>query len=94
MAKFHADLFLAAIGKRSGFVHSGLTDFCLATACLYENLHEYPVPLQRIAREQAKAAILDWMAFNHHARLHSAPGCLSPMQYEQRWLAAQRKNAA
>ena len=50
---------------------------------------------QRFAtREQAKAAILDWMAFYNHARLHSARGYLSPMQYEQRWLAAQRKNAA
>ncbi len=45
-------------------------------------------------REQAKATILNWMAFYNHARLHSALGCLSPMQFEQRWLAAQRKNAA
>jgi len=30
----------------------------------------------------------------NHSRLHSALGYLSPMQYEQRWLAAQRKNAA
>ena len=47
-----------------------------------------------VTREQAKAATLDWVAFYNHARLHSALGYLSPMQYEQRWLAAQRKNAA
>lgn len=47
-----------------------------------------------ITREQARTAILNWMAFYNHSRLHSALGYLSPMQYEQRWLAAQRKNAA
>lgn len=45
-------------------------------------------------REQAEAAILDWMAFYNHARWHSALDYRSPMQYEQHRLAAQRKNAA
>ena len=40
---------------------------------------------QRFAtREQARTAILNWMAFYNHSRLHSALGYLSPMQYEQR----------
>jgi len=43
---------------------------------------------------QARQAILEWIAFYNHARLHSSLGYLSPMQYEQRWIAAQRKNAA
>jgi len=37
---------------------------------------------------------LDWMAFYNYKRLHSTMGYVSPMQYEQRWHAAQRKKAA
>lgn len=45
-------------------------------------------------RDQARQAIMDWLAFYNHSRLHSALGYVSPMQYEQRWLAAQLKSAA
>jgi transposase InsO family protein len=45
-------------------------------------------------RREAMDAVLDWMAFYNHRRLHSTLGYLSPMQYEQRWYAAQRKKAA
>lgn len=45
-------------------------------------------------REQAKQAVMDWMAFYNHRRLHSSLGYLSPMQFEQRWYEAQRKKAA
>ena len=45
-------------------------------------------------RQQAMDAVLDWMAFYNHRRLHSTLGYLSPMQFEQRWHAAQRKKAA
>ena len=44
--------------------------------------------------QQARQVILDWIAFYNHSRLHSALGYLSPMQFEQRWLAAQHKTAA
>lgn len=46
------------------------------------------------AREQARQAVMDWMAFYNHRRLHSSLGYLSPMQYEKRWYEAQRKKAA
>jgi transposase InsO family protein len=50
---------------------------------------------QRFAtRDQAKQAVMDWMAFYNHRRLHSTLGYLSPMQYEQRWYETQRKKAA
>lgn len=42
-------------------------------------------------RREAMDAVLDWMAFYNHRRLHSTLGYLSPMQYEQRWYAAQQK---
>jgi len=45
-------------------------------------------------RDQARQAVMDWLAFYNHSRLHSALGYVSPMQYEQRWLAAQLKSAA
>ncbi len=45
-------------------------------------------------RREAMDAVLDWIAFYNHRRLHSTLGYLSPMQYEQRWHAAQRKKAA
>jgi transposase InsO family protein len=58
----------------------------LKTACLHG---------RRLAdRGEVRTRILDWIAFYNHARLHSALGFVSPMQYEQRWLAAQRKSAA
>jgi transposase InsO family protein len=45
-------------------------------------------------RRAAMDAVLSWIAFYNHRRLHSTLGYLSPMKYEQCWHAAQRKKAA
>jgi putative transposase len=45
-------------------------------------------------RREAMDAVMSWMAFYNHRRLHSSLGYLSPMQYEQRWHAAQHRKAA
>ena len=58
----------------------------LKTACVHG---------QKFAtRRHAMDAVLNWMAFYNHSRLHSSLGYLSPMQFEQRWYQAQRKKAA
>ncbi|CAM5564489.1 Putative transposase OS=Eoetvoesiella caeni OX=645616 GN=DFR37_1491 PE=4 SV=1 [Eoetvoesiella caeni] len=44
--------------------------------------------------QAASAAVMDWITFYNHGRLHSALGYLSPMQYQQQWLASQYKTAA
>jgi transposase InsO family protein len=43
---------------------------------------------------QAMDEVVDWLTFYNYRRRHSSLGYLSPMQYEQRWHAAQHKNAA
>lgn len=45
-------------------------------------------------RRECMDAVLDWMAFYNHSRLHSSLRYLSLMQFEQRWYEAQRKKAA
>lgn len=46
------------------------------------------------SRHEAVTAVMDWITFYNHRRLHSALGYLSPMQYEHNWRARQYKPAA
>lgn len=45
-------------------------------------------------RRQAMDEVIDWLVFYKHRRLHSTLGYISPMQFENNWLAAQLKKAA
>jgi len=45
-------------------------------------------------RRQAMDEVIDWMTFYNHRRLHSTLGYVSPMQFKQRWDAAQQLTAA
>ena len=52
-----------------------------------ERLHGMRFETRRAAKDET----IDWLLWYNSRRLHSTLGYLSPMQYEQRWLAAQQK---
>jgi transposase InsO family protein len=45
-------------------------------------------------RRQAMDEVIDWLAFYNHRRLHSTLGYVSPMKFEENWLANQSRLAA
>ena len=45
-------------------------------------------------RRQAIGEVIDWLTFYNHGRLHSTLGFISPMQFENYWLATQLKKTA
>ena len=45
-------------------------------------------------RREAMDEIIDWLMFYNHSRLHSSLGYISPVKFEKRWLAEQRKKSA
>lgn len=86
---------LTAWGVRGSMSRKGNCWDNAPTESLWGRLKTACVHGQRFAtRQQARQAVMDWIVFYNHSRLHSALGYLSPMQFEQRWLAAQRKSAA
>ena len=46
------------------------------------------------SRRQAKDEVIDWIGFYNHRRLHSTLAYLSPMAFERKWLAEQKRIAA
>jgi transposase InsO family protein len=61
-----------------------------STSLKVERLHG----MRFVTRRQAKDAVMDWIAFYNHRRLHSTLGYTSPMAFEQKWLAGQISLAA
>ena len=43
-------------------------------------------------RRDAMDEVIDWLTFYNYKRLHSTLGYVSPMTFEQRWLAAQQQD--
>jgi transposase InsO family protein len=38
-------------------------------------------------RQAVMDAVIDWLTFENHRRLHSTLGHVRPMQFEEKWLA-------
>lgn len=62
---------------------------------LWGSLKQARIHAHRFAtRREAMDEVIDWLSFYNHSRLHSTLKYVSPMQFEQNWHAAQRKDAA
>ena len=46
-----------------------------------------------VTRRQAKDKTIAWLLWYNKARLHSTLAYVSPMQFEENWLAAQTRQA-
>jgi transposase InsO family protein len=44
-------------------------------------------------RREAKDEVVDWLLWYNRVRLHSTLAYVSPMQFEQNWLATQPRQA-
>ena len=69
---------LAALGDRSGDARAVRDLFSVALN-----------GLRFETRRQAKDEIIDWLLWYNRTRLHSTLAYVSPMQFEQDWLANQ-----
>ena len=82
-------------GMRSSMSKKGDCWDNAPTESFFGHLKAARVHGRKFATRQAmQATVLDWVAFYNHRRLHSTLGYVSPMQFEQRWHAAQRSMAA
>ena len=87
-----------AVSVSSGFVVSMMVSDCwdnAPTESLWGSLKLGRLHGMRFdTRRQAMDEVIDWLTFYNHRRLHSTLGYISPMQFENNWLAAQLKKAA
>ena len=86
---------LKAYGMRSSMSRKGDCWDNAPTESLWGSLKRACVYGQRFAtREEAQAAVMNWLAFYNATRLHSRLGYVSPMQFEKNWLAEQVRRSA
>ena len=92
-AEFQAAL--GAYGMRSSMSRKGDCWDNAPTESLWGSLKVARLHGVRFAtRRAAMDEVIDWMSFYNHRRLHSTLDYVSPMQFEQHWLANQEKQAA
>lgn len=86
---------LAEYGMRSSMSRKGNCWDNAPTESLWGSLKVGRLHGRRFAtRRAAMDEIVDWLMFYNHRRLHSSLGYVSPMQFEQHWLAARQGQAA
>ena len=69
--------------------HSNACSETLFGSLKVERLHGQRFKTRREAKDEA----IDWLLWYNRARLHSTLAYVSPMQFEQEWLANQSRQA-
>jgi len=97
-SQYCGHLFQSAIkayGMRSSMSRKGDCWDNAPTESLWGSMKRACVYGQRFTtREEAKAAVMNWLAFYNARRLHSRLVYVSPMQFEKNWLAEQVRRSA
>ncbi len=97
-SQYCGDLFqsaLKAYGMKSSMSRKGDCWDNAPTESLWGSMKRACVYGQRFTtREEAKAAVMNWLAFYNAKRLHSRLDYVSPMQFEKNWLAEQARRSA
>ena len=76
--------FTASMSRRGNCWDSACSETLFGTLKV-ERLHGE----RFVTRRQAKGEVIAWMLRYNQTRLHSTLACVSPVRFEQDWLAAQ-----